>query len=398
MAAVAGRDLQGGCDPRFPLVAEALQDSLNTGEELGAAIAVDLDGELVVDVWGGHRDEARTELWKHDTLVNIWSATKLVTALAVLVLVERRELDLDAPVARYWPDFAAAGKQDVLVRQVMGHTSGVSGWEQPVRLRDMYDLEASTARLAAQAPWWAPGTASGYHAATQGPLLGELVRRTSGLSLTRFVAEELAGPLGVDVQIGAAEADAVRIAPVVAPPPLDVDPRTLDLASVQVRTVLGPLLSADAANSPAWRGAELGALNGHATARGLARLLSVLSLGGQASGLRLLSPAVVERTLEVQADGTDLVLQVPLRWGMGFGLPQPQTFPYLPTGRLLVWGGWGGSLVVMDLERRMTVAYVMNRMGAGTIGSPRSAAYLRAAYVSLGGVLEVYEAQERPTS
>jgi CubicO group peptidase (beta-lactamase class C family) len=172
--------VQGSCDHAFKSVHEALQANLESGEELGASIVINLDGETVVDMWGGWRDEARTQPWDQDTIVNVWSTTKTVTSLAVLMLVSRGQVDVHAPVARYWPEFAAAGKERVEVRHLMSHTSGVSGLDQPATIEDLYDWETATSRMAAQAPWWEPGTASGYHALNYGHLLGEVVRRVTG--------------------------------------------------------------------------------------------------------------------------------------------------------------------------------------------------------------------------
>ena len=206
-------DIQGTCDERFEAVRSALAKNLDSGEELGASILVDIDGDHVVDLWGGFRDEAGTTRWDEHTITNVWSSTKTVTSLAALMLVDRGELDVDQPVAKYWPEFAAHGKQDVLVRHVLSHGSGVSGLDQPATVEVLYDWEQATSRMAAQAPWWEPGTASGYHALNYGHLVGEIVRRISGKTLKRFVAEEIAGPLGADFQIGAAESDWGRIAP-----------------------------------------------------------------------------------------------------------------------------------------------------------------------------------------
>lgn len=376
-------EVHGRCDDRFAGVREALAQQLDGGEELGASIAVDLDGESVVDLWGGHRDEARTQPWSEHTIVNVWSTTKCVLALAALLLVERGELDLYAPVGDYWPEFSAKGKKDVQVRHLLSHTSGVSGWEKPFSIRDMYDWSSATERLAQQRPWWEPGTASGYHAATQGNLVGEVVRRITGVTLRRFVADQIAGPLQADFQIGARESEVSRIAPVVPPPPPDVDPRTLDADSVAVRTSTGPVMSAKAANSPEWRAADLGALNGHSNARGVMNVLRVLSLGGTAGGVQLLSPKTVELVLDEQSDGVDLVLGERFRFGMGFCLGSPAV-PYIPEGRTFFWGGWGGSLAVVDLDRRLTITYMMNRMTSGVIGSGRAETYVRAAYDALG--------------
>ncbi|GAB2833251.1 serine hydrolase domain-containing protein [Streptomyces daliensis] len=372
--------LQGISEPRFEAVRAALEKNLESGEELGASLVVDIDGERVVDVWGGHRDTARTVAWDEDTLVNVWSTTKTVTALAALMLVDRGQLDVYAPVATYWPEFAANGKQDVEIRHLLSHTSGVSGLEQPASVEDLYDERGAAARMAAQAPWWTPGSASGYHLMNYGHLIGEVVRRVDGRPLKRFVAEEIAGPLGADFQIGAAERDAHRIADVVPPPPLDIDFSAIDPQSPAYKSMTGPAGSAEAANTAEWRAADLGAVNGHGNARSVARMLSALARGGEVDGVRLLGGKTIDLVFDVQAEGTDLVLGIPLRWGIGFGLPCQESLPWLPDGRICFWGGWGGSVIIMDLDRRLTISYVMNKMGAGIIGSERSAEYVRAVY------------------
>jgi CubicO group peptidase (beta-lactamase class C family) len=372
-------EVQGTCAERFEPVRAALADKLGSGDELGASIAVDIDGETVVDIWGGFRDEARAIPWTQDTITNVWSTTKTVTNLAALMLVDRGELDVRAPVATYWPEFAAAGKQDIAVRHILSHTSGVSGWDQPFTTEDMYDWDKSTAQLASQAPWWEPGTASGYHALNQGHLVGEILRRITGKSLKQFVAEEIAGPLGADFQIGAAERDWDRIADVVPPPPLPFDMASIDPLSPAFKTLTGPQADAASANTPGWRNADMGACNGHGNARSVARILSAITLGGAVDGVRLLGPGTIDLIFDEQSHGIDLVLGVPLRFGIGFGLPN-ETIPYLPNGRLCFWGGWGGSVIAMDLDRRMTISYMMNKMGPGVIGSDRSEAYVRAIY------------------
>jgi CubicO group peptidase (beta-lactamase class C family) len=380
---VAASEVQGTCDKRFEPVREELAAQLASGEELGASLVIDIDGEVVADMWGGFADEARTAPWTADTIVNVWSTTKTLTNLAALMLVDRGLLDPYAPVARYWPEFAASGKEQVEVRHLLSHTSGVSGWEQPFTLEDMYDWDASTARLAAQAPWWTPGTASGYHALNQGHLVGEVIRRVSGKPLRQFVADEIAGPLGADFQVGAAERDWGRIAEIIPPPPLDDAIAAMGTDSLAFKTFTGPGVAASAANTPGWRNATIGAANGHANARSVARVLSVISLGGEAAGVRLLKPETIDVIFDEQSRGTDLVLGVPLRYGIGYGLPMPETIPYIPEGRICFWGGWGGSLIVMDTDRRMTFSYMMNKMGPGIIGSDRSAAYCAAAYGAL---------------
>jgi CubicO group peptidase (beta-lactamase class C family) len=381
--------LHGQLDARFEPLRDVLEDSLGSVADCGLSLAVDVDGRTEVDVYGGFADEARTRPWERDTIVNVWSTTKTVTSLAILMLADRGLVDLDAPVARYWPEFAAQGKEDVLVRHVMGHTSGVAGWNTPFAFDEIYDLERSTAALAGQAPWWEPGTASGYHALSFGHLLGEIVRRVTGKSLTRFVDEEIAGPLDADFHIGAREADWGRCAEIIPPPPLPLDLSGLDPASVVVKVATGPVANATAPNTAPWRLAEIGAANGHGNARSVARIMSVLALGGSTGGgstggVRLLSPVTIEHIFREQAHGIDLFLGVPMRFGIGYGLSEPVGVPFVPEGRVCFWGGWGGSMIIMDLDRRTTISYMMNKMQPGLVGSDLAAGYLKAIYELLG--------------
>ncbi|HXD67493.1 MAG TPA: serine hydrolase domain-containing protein [Solirubrobacteraceae bacterium] len=375
-------EVMGTCDARFQPVRDALAEQLER-DELGAGIVLDIDGETVVDIWGGWCDTERRRPWEQDTITNVWSTTKTVTNLAALMLIDRGQVDAYAPVAEYWPEFAANGKEAIAVRHILSHTSGVSGWEAPFAVADMYDWTSSTERLAAQAPWWEPGTASGYHASNQGHLVGEIVRRVTGLPLKRFVAEQIAGPLGADFQIGAAERDWPRIAPVVPPPPLPIDLTSLPPESPMYKTFTGPAADAANANTAAWRQADMGAVNGHANARSVVRIIKALSLGGAVDGTRLLSPETIDLIFDEQSHGTDLVLGVPLRFGIGFALPETETVPYVPQGRCCYWGGWGGSEIIADLDRRVTFGYMMNNMAPGIIGSDRSETYVRTAYACL---------------
>ncbi|MCO6010838.1 beta-lactamase family protein [Actinoallomurus purpureus] len=330
-------EIQGTCDGRFGKVAEALAASLDA-EDVGASAAVYVDGEPVVDIWGGHVDAARTVPWERDTITNVWSTTKTMVALCALVLADSGELDLDAPVARYWPEFAAAGKQDVLVRHLLGHTAGLPTFGEPTTVADLYSWPTVTARLAAQAPEWEPGAAAGYHSITFGFLVGEVVRRVTGRSVGTFFAEEVAGPLGADFHIGLPAEYDDRVAPLIPDPQGD-------------RPVGFPVGVSDA-NTLAWRRAELPAIGGYGNARSVGAVQSVLCCGGAVRGVRLLSEAGCERVFEEQFRGEDRVLGMPIRWGMGYRLEN----------RTCSWGGWGGSLVLVDFDRRMTVSYVMNQI------------------------------------
>ncbi|WP_067833856.1 serine hydrolase domain-containing protein [Nocardia lijiangensis] len=372
--------VRGHCSPEFDELRSEFESNIASGEELGASVVVDVDGDVVVDLWGGFCDSERTRPWEADTITNVWSSTKTVTSLAVLMLVDRGRLDVRAPVAEYWPEFAANGKDRIELRHLLSHTSGVAGWEPPFGMDELYDWERASSRLAGQAPRWEPGTASGYHAQNFGQLLGEIVRRVSGQTLADFVADEIAGPLGADFQIGARQPDWPRIAEVVPPPPFPFDLTVLPEDN-PTRLALGtPQLDAAAANTASWRRADLGAYNGHGNARSLARIMSVIARGGTVDDITLLTPGTIDLIFEEQSNGNDLVLGLPLRFGIGYGLPQTVSLPYIPDERICFWGGWGGSMVVMDLDRRMTVTYAMNRMGPGIIGSPRSEAYLRTIY------------------
>ncbi len=375
--------VQGTCDERFLKMRDLLKASLDSGADLGASVAVTIDGKPVVDLWGGWADQEKTRPWQADTIVNVWSTTKTMTSIAALVLASRGELDVFAPVSKYWPEFAANGKEAVEVRHLMSHTSGVSGWAQPVVYEDLYDWKKSTSMLAAQAPWWKPGTASGYHALNQGHLVGEVIRRITGLQLGAFFAKEVAGPLGADFHIGLDPAEFHRVSNVIPPPPMAVGLLSLDPNSVAVKTFNNPPMDAAVASTEGWRRADIGAANGHGNARSVARIQSVVACGGEVDGVRLLSPETCDLIFQEQANGVDLVIGLPLRFGIGYGLPHKEAIPFLPPGRKCWWGGWGGSVIIVDLDNRMTVSYVMNRMEGGVLGDARGAGLVRAAYAAI---------------
>ncbi|MFG2478334.1 serine hydrolase domain-containing protein [Streptomyces fagopyri] len=341
-------DIQGSYDDLFTAVPRTLSALLDEGDA-GASVAVFVDGEPVVDVWGGFADADRTIPWQRDTITNVWSVTKTMTALCALILADRGELDLDAPVGRYWPEFASAGKEKVLVRHVLAHTAGLPDWDGPVE--ELYDWPAATARLAAQPPRWEPGSAAGYHSLTQGFLVGEVVRRITGRGLGEFFAEEVAGPLGADFHIGLAAEHDHRMALAIPPASQDED-YVAAAADSEAPPTTGTRMRVRDGNSVAWRRAEIPAANGVGNARSVGLVQSVMACGGAVRGLRLLSRAGCDRARQEQFSGKDRVLGMPIRWGLGYGLFD-NTFG---------WGGWGGSLVVIDPEARMTVAYVTNQM------------------------------------
>jgi CubicO group peptidase (beta-lactamase class C family) len=377
-------DVQGMCADGFRVVYDVLERQLNNGADIGASAAVFIDGEPVVDIWGGYIDETRTRPWERDTIVNTFSTTKPMTALCALILADRGELDLQAPVTKYWPEYGAAGKGDTKVSHLLAHTSGMPGWTETVTLSDILDREKAADLLARQAPWWEPGTAIGYNLITYGPLIGEVVRRVSGKTLKQFFAEDVAGPLGADYHIGAEPEHDHRVSPLFPGAP----PRELgDTQSMTYRAFFNPWISPEIASDIPWRRAELGGSNGHGNARSAAAVQSVLACGGEVRGVRLLSEAGAARALELQAEGNDVITGWQLQWGMGYALGGP-TMRHIYGSRfegrrVAMWGGSGGSWVANDLDARMTVAYVMNRHLESNDVDARSVNVVNAAYDSL---------------
>jgi len=371
--------VQGYCDARFKDVQQLLQDFITSGEEVGASIAVNINGGNVVDIWGEYADEDQCHPWEKDTVVNLFSTTKTVTALAALMLIDRGQLDIDANVSQYWPEFAANGKQDVKVRHVLSHRSGLSGWEETMTLDSICDSEKAASMLAGQAPWWTPGTASGYHSFTWGFLIGELVRRITGKTLKQFINEEIAAPLGAEFQLGVLEKDLPRLADIIPFTPGEEVPK-LEPDSVAAKTFANPPADPKMANSAA---------NGHGNARSVARILSAITLGGEVDGIRLLSSKTVDLIFQEQGHGVDLVVGIPLLFGVGYGITgDGETFvdDWIPRGRVCYWGGWGGwggSIVIMDLDRKVTIAYAMNKMENVGLGSTRTKMYVKAIYQAL---------------
>ncbi|WP_394938028.1 serine hydrolase domain-containing protein [uncultured Ilumatobacter sp.] len=362
--------ISGTSTSEYARLGDLLSETLDSGKDVGASVSVTVEGETVVDIWGGWADEAQTTPWGRDTITNVWSTTKTMTFLSTLVLAERGLLDYHEKVSTYWPEFAQNGKADIEVRHLMGHTSGVSAWEQPVAVEDIYDWEKSTAMLAAQAPWWTPGEGSGYHALNQGHLLGEVIRRVDGRMLGQFFAEEIAGPLDADFHIGLDPSEFDRVSNVIPPPALAIDMATMDPDSVLIKTFTGPAPDATESWTPEWRQATIGAANGHGNARSVARIQAIVANGGTVDGVELLSPDTIKMIFEEQANGVDQVLGLPVRFGMGYAL-HSIAVPYLPEGNYAYWGGWGGSSIIVDIDRKITFAYVMNRMDEGLLGDTR---------------------------
>lgn len=373
-------DVKGVWNEQFDAARSAFEANFDEGLEIGASMSVVHDGEVVVDIWGGDSNEAG-DPWLEDTIVNVYSTTKTMAGVCTLMLADRGLIDFDAPVARYWPEFAQNGKEDVLVSHVMSHQAGLPGFAEPIEIESLYDWDAITDNLARQAPWWEPGTAAGYHAITQGYLQGEIVRRVDGRTLGTFFREEVASPLGADFHIGLAAEHDGRVAELSPPRMLPADdPGPSD--SIGVRTNRSVPISGLEPRSTEWRRAEIPAAGGIGNARSVARVHSALACGGSIDGVTLMSPETVSVAAEPQVAGKDLVLGAYMIYGMGYGLMNPR-HPMTPSEHAFYWGGWGGSMAIIDPDTRTAIAYVMNNMSDAVLGDPRSVGIIDAVYGSL---------------
>ncbi len=374
--------VHGSADARFAGVAPVMAANLESGADLGASFCATLEGATVVDHWGGWADEARTRAWEQDTIVNVYSTTKTMTALTALLLADRGVIDFDQRVAHYWPEFAANGKADVRVSHLMSHSAGLSGWAEPITKDDLYDWDKACALLAAQAPFWEPGTKPGYHAVTQGYLVGEVIRRATGKSVGTVFREEIAAPLGADFHIGLPASEDARVADLV-PPPANASIAAVSEDPLVRNMATNPGVDVLETRTRAWRGAEIPAAGGTGNARSVAQIHAILANGGVAEGRRFLSEAGVRKALEPQIEGQDIILGIPVRYGMGFGLPGGMV--PLPSPNCIYWGGYGGSIAIVDMDARTSLSYVMNRMEGTTVGDARGFSLAVAFWQALAG-------------
>jgi CubicO group peptidase (beta-lactamase class C family) len=388
----AHRVIEGQCDAAFRAVADRFEASIAGGIERGAAVTVFLEGRAVVDLWGGTADADGVRTWQRDTVVNVFSVTKAMTALCAHLLVARELLDLEAPVVRYWPEFAAAGKQGVTVAQLLDHSAGLPALRATLPAGSLYDWAAMVGALAAEEPWWEPGTRHGYHAVTFGFLVGEVLRRVTGHSMRALVRDLLAVPLGADLHIGLPESLADRAAylpPVEPPPATQADHPFLramaNPASLTARAFTNPAGPAEPGgiNGPGWRRAEIPASNGHANARALARMYAMLVEGGEIDGVRLLDAATIRTATAERVSGIDAVLGAPTRFSLGFMLPN-ELRPFAPVRHAFGHPGAGGALAFADPEARLAFGYTPNRTVVTLSGAdPRWTALVEAAYSCL---------------
>ncbi|XOV86283.1 MAG: serine hydrolase domain-containing protein [Pseudomonadota bacterium] len=376
-------EVHGYCDERFAPVRELFEKNFTEEGDVGASFAATLEGEFVVDLWGGHADAARTRPWEEDTIVNVYSTTKTMSFLCALVLADRGQLDFYEKVSAYWPEYARNGKEQTEVRHFMSHAAGVPGFDPALSAAtDLYDWEGCINNLAAQAPWWEPGTKSGYHAITQGYLIGELVRRISGKSIGTFFRDEIATPLGADFHIGMPDTVFPRVAEMIPAESPAAGPAQMDPDSIPGRVFSSANAGTEAVNTPEWRRAEIPAAGGHGNARAVVRAQTPLANNGSAFGVELLSPAGCRKILEEQTNGPDAVLILPIRFGMGYAFPN-EMMPMSPNEKAMFWGGAGGSTIVVDQSARVCLSYVMNQMKSGIVGDVRGGRLGKAFYDAL---------------
>lgn len=380
---------QGSCDSKFSGVRTAFEDSFVRRGELGASLCIYVDGRCVVDLWGGHANAARTRPWQRGTLACVASTGKGLASLCLLRLIERNRVELDAPVCRYWPEFAAAGKESITVRWLMSHRAGLPAIRKDMTTESMYQWDPFVRALAEEAPWWEPGSRHGYHALTFGFLLGEIVRRVSGKSIGRFFREEIGAPLSADFYFGVPESEDARAAEMLPEPlPTGADQSFFqdllrDPHSVGARAFLNPPRPPQSMNTRAWRAVEIPASNGYATASGVARVYAALAVGGSLEGVQILERSTIAAATVEQAHGPDAVIPVISRFGLGFWLPTADT-PYVHSPVAFGHPGRGGSVGFADPEARIGFGYVPNQyLGSPRQADPRARALIDAMYSCL---------------
>ena len=361
---------------RFAALADAFRANLAADLELGARFTLVQRGEVVFDIWGGYADRARTRPFDADTLTPVFSTTKAIAALLIARLVDQGRLDYEQTVASVWPQFAQAGKAAITIGQVMSHQDGLAGLPEPMDPGLWLDWEAITARLAAMAPLWPPGSASGYHPITFGFTAGEIFRRVDGRSMGRALREDFAEPFGLDLWIGLPDAEFPRVAELERPT------RFADFGKItQVKKLafLTKWAAPGGRGAADWRRAEIPSANGHVTAHAMARLMNALACGGELEGARVLRPETVQAAIAERIVGEDLVLPFEISWAAGFMRNVPN-MTYGPGPSTVGHSGWGGSCAFADPACGLSGAYVMNRQSPDLIGDPRAVGLIRTAY------------------
>ncbi|HEY2661692.1 MAG TPA: serine hydrolase domain-containing protein [Caulobacteraceae bacterium] len=376
---MAETEIHGICPPAFEAVREAFVANFAEGQEMGARFAVALEGQVVVDLWAGQADRTGTRAFDEHTLTPVFSTTKAMAALMLARLVSQGRLDYAAPVAEVWPEFAQAGKAAVTVEQALSHQAGLPGFIEPMDPALWFDWDALCSKLAAMAPMWPPGGASGYHPVTFGYLAGEIFRRVDGRTLGAALREDIAEPSGLDLWIGLPDSEHARCADLRRPPAM---PELGEITEAKRAAFLTKWASPGGRSGAEWRRAEIPSANGHATAPALARMMAILANDGRLDGQSVLAPGIAAQASRARITGQDLVLPYVIAWGAGFMRSEGLAL-YGQGAESFGHSGWGGSCAFADPERGVSGAYVMNRQSADLIGDPRSKRLIEAAYEAL---------------
>ena len=372
-------EISGHAGPRFGKVKDIFAAAFVAGEELGARFTLVEAGEIVVDLWAGFADRKRTRPFDDRTLTPVFSTTKALAALMMARLVDQAKLDYSQTVASVWPEFAANGKASITIEQLLSHQAGLPGFPDPMDPALWYDWDLICAKLAAMAPLWPPGTASGYHPITVGFLAGEVFRRVDGRTMGTALREDLATPFDLDLWIGLPDTEADRVADLQRPPGMP------DFGKINEATraaFLTPWSAAAGKGQAAWRSLQVPSTNGHCTAQALAVLMGALANDGWLEGGEILSPALIAEAARQRIRGRDLVIPFEISWGAGF-MRNETIHPWGLGAQTFGHAGWGGSCAFADPERRLGGAYVMNRQSTALLGDVRPKRLIEAAYAAL---------------
>jgi CubicO group peptidase (beta-lactamase class C family) len=376
---VTAVEINGRAKPRFAAVRDAMAANFADGAELGCRFTLVEAGEVVLDLWAGHADRQRTRPFDETTLAPIFSTTKAIAALLIARLVDQGKLDYGQTVAALWPEFGQAGKGAITVEQVMSHQEGLSGFSERMDPADWFDWELICARLAAMAPIWPPGTASGYGPITYGYLAGEIFRRVDGRTMGEALREDLGEPFGLDIWIGLPDEEAERVAELQRPNRLpDFGHRN----PATEAAFLKPWSQPGGRGPDVLRRFSLPSATGYATSLALARLMGALASDGWLDGEDILSPALIAEASRERIRGQDLVLPFTMSWAAGF-MRNAAEHPWGPSDAAFGHAGWGGSCAFADPERKLAGAYVMNKQSTDLLGDQRPRRLIEAAYAGL---------------
>ena len=382
--------INGFCDPKFLKIKDAYERNFINGQDVGSSLGITFKGELVVYLWGGFKDKDQKIDWEEDTIVNVWSSTKNMASLCIYILAERGLLNFHDPVSKHWPEFSKKGKQDILISHIMSHSSGLSGWKEPIEYTDFYNWDKVCNLLADQEPFWEPGKAVGYHAITIGYLVGELVKRVSGKTIGKFFEDEIAGPLKSDFHIGLKEKDFSRVAEIFMPGAItsgdlfENEDSESDVQKAQLNPSIDPLYALE----DDWRKSEIPAAGGHGNGKSLAECMALVANNGEFNNRKILSKENLDNIFLEQILGIDLVFNKLTRWGIGFALPVKNNswMSYFNNEQTCYWTGWGGSLSIADRKNNSSLGYSPIKMEEDVFGEERTNSIVKAYVESLENI------------